>query len=470
MDTKLLKQKILDLAIRGKLVPQDTNDEPASVLLERIHAEKERLIREGKIKRSKGAYSETPNYENVPFEIPQGWSICTLDDITLFIRNGLTIKQNKSADGFPITRIETISKGVVDLDKMGYANLTDEERYNPYFLQHRDILFSHINSPIYVGKVALCDSIGNSKIVHGMNLLCIRPSYLVDSKFILYAIRSPLFRMNMRPLIQDAVNQASISINSVKNISFPLPPFEEQKRIASALQLWFSVVDKLEQSKFDLQEAIKQTKSKILDLAIHGKLVPQDPTDEPASVLLKRINPDFTPCNDSQYEDLPKGWAVAKVDEIAELLSGRDLPKDVCNDESHGIPYLIGASNIVDNCFSFTRWTKYPQVISTKGDVLISCKGTIGEVLKNNIGEIHIARQFMALRPHPDCVLSDYLQIYLWAIIEKIKKDARGVIPGISRDDILEKYLCIPPINEQNRIVQKIQEINDNLQAILAEL
>ena len=158
------------------------------------------------------------------------------------------------------------------------------------------------------------------------------------------------------------------------------------------------------------------------------------------------------------------------MENTGQLLSGRDLTNDECNSESIGLPYLIGASSIEGNAFSFTRWTERPQVISKKGDILISCKGTIGAIVKNDHGDMHIARQFMAIRPITNCITSDYLQICLIAIIEEIKKDARGVIPGISRDDILTIVFPIPPLNEQRRIIAAIKQyyqVIDNIGANL---
>ena len=156
--------------------------------------------------------------------------------------------------------------------------------------------------------------------------------------------------------------------------------------------------------------------------------------------------------------------------DIGHLLSGRDLTNDECNMENIGLPYLIGASNIEGNTVSFIRWTEKPQVVSQLGDILISCKGTIGTVVKNDIGDMHIARQFMAIRPNSNCITSDYLHICLTAIIEEIKKDARGVIPGISRDNILAKVFPIPPLKEQQQIVAAIKQYYRELDNISANL
>lgn len=155
---------------------------------------------------------------------------------------------------------------------------------------------------------------------------------------------------------------------------------------------------------------------------------------------------------------MPNNWAITSFEEIVELISGRDLETSSCNDIKEGIPYLIGASNIVKRSLFITRWTTKPIVISQKNDILISCKGTIGEVIRNTIGDIHIARQFMALRNN-SIVDTNYIELYIRAILERIKSDARGVIPGISREDILCREILLPPLNEQKRIVLEASKL-----------
>ena len=155
---------------------------------------------------------------------------------------------------------------------------------------------------------------------------------------------------------------------------------------------------------------------------------------------------------------MPNNWAITSFEEIVELISGRDLETSSCNDIKEGIPYLIGASNIVKRSLFITRWTTKPIVISQKNDILISCKGTIGEVIRNTIGDIHIARQFMALRNN-SIVDTNYIELYIRAILKRIKSDARGVIPGISREDILCRDILLPPLNEQKRIVLEASKL-----------
>ena len=447
MDTKKLRQKILDLAIRGKLVPQDPNDEQASVLLERIRAEKERLIKEGKIKRSKKSASDTPHYENIDFDVPSSWEIITLSEV-FFMHAGKSIS---AADISPEPNEEYRYLCVGGNGKRGYVS-----SYNT--------VGAH---PIIGRQGALC---GNVNYTDGQ-VYATEHAVVVDTFCETEAWWAYYFlkQLNLNQYAT-ATAQPGLSVNTIGDVQIPLPPYKEQVRIVAAIEQWYSLIDALETAKEDLQISIEYTKSKILDLAIHGRLVLQDPNDEPAIELLKRINPKFTPCDNAHYENVPSNWALARVEDIGQLLSGRDLTNDECNSENMGLPYLIGASNIEGDTFSFIRWTEKPQVISQIGDILISCKGTIGTIVKNDIGDMHIARQFMAIRPNTNCITSDYLHICLISAIEEIKKDARGVIPGISRDDILAKVFTIPPLNEQLRIVAAMNlyhRVLDNISANL---
>ena len=166
--------------------------------------------------------------------------------------------------------------------------------------------------------------------------------------------------------------------------------------------------------------------------------------------------------------EIPKSWVLSDFSELVTLLSGRDLESNNCNSNREGIPYLIGASNIVDGKINITRWTTKPLVISKRGDILISCKGTIGEVVTNVIGEIHIARQFMAIQTLPK-VFADYIELYIKSIVNNIKRNARGVIPGISREDILQREIALPPLEEQKRIVIEVEKWLDFIADIEAE-
>ena len=302
MDTKQLRQKILDLAIHGKLVPQDPNDEPASVLLERIRAEKERLIKEGKIKKSKkpAKTSDTSHYENVPFEVPEGWVWCRLDAIGEIVTGSTPPKDNKEYYGGPIpfykpTDLEQGIETVTSSD-----SLTEEGFAVSRQLPTKSILVTCIGATI--GKTGMIKKTGTCN--QQINAIVPYPTMFPD--YIYYFCISGFMQSNIKENAS-ATTLPILNKNHFAELLMPLPPIEEQKRVVLAVEQWFSLIDTLEDAKENLQITIKQTKNKILDLAIHGKLVPQDTNDEPAIDLLKRINPGFTPCDNGHYTQLPQG-------------------------------------------------------------------------------------------------------------------------------------------------------------------
>ena len=225
---KQTKSKILDLAISGKLVPQDPNDEPAIELLKRINPDFEPC--------------DNSHYENLPFEVPDGWCWAKINDVTEFIKNGAQIKQFKGASGIPITRIETISNSELDMARMGYANITNGAEYKDYYIKDGDILMSHINSRAHIGKCALCN-VGENQIIHGMNLLRIRCSKQILPEYMVYYFRSTTFYNLIEPHIKNAVNQASINITNLQKILIRIPPYSEQRRVAFIVDKLFSTID-----------------------------------------------------------------------------------------------------------------------------------------------------------------------------------------------------------------------------------
>ena len=318
MDTKKLRQKILDLAIHGKLVPQDPNDEPASVLLERIKAEKERLIKEGKIKRSKkSGSSDTLHYENVPFEVPSSWVWCRLEDIVCELKYG-TSEKSSSVGKIAVLRMGNITNvGIIDYSNLVYSS--NDEDIEQYSLEKDDLLFNRTNSSEWVGKTAIYKE--EQPAIYAGYLIRIRP-LLISPDYLNTVMNSGYYRDWCYDVKTDAVNQSNINAQKLSQLMIPIPPLKEQGRIVAEMDKWISLIDIVKNGKDDLLTIIKQTKSKILGLAIRGKLVPQDPNDEPAIELLKRINPDFTPCDNEHYQNLPKGWCIVPMQMLCSLTDG----------------------------------------------------------------------------------------------------------------------------------------------------
>ena len=240
----------------------------------------------------------------------------------------------------------------------------------------------------------------------------------------------------------------------------------------------------------------KQLKNSILQWAIQGKLVPQDPNDEPASVLLEKIRTEkarlvkegkikkdknesfiFRGDDNSYYEkflatgevkcideespfEIPKGWEWSKLSNVIELLSGQDFIPEKYNSSNQGIPYITGASNIVNGNLVINRWTETPTVIGKLGDLLIVCKGSgVGKMCICNVDKIHIARQIQIIRNFSNAISLSYVKSVVEANLQTIISNAQGVIPGISREHILNLLIPLPPTNEQYEIDKKLQEI-----------
>ena len=313
MDTKKLRQKILDLAIHGKLVPQDPNDEPASVLLQRIRTEKERLIKEGKIKRSRkpAKTSDTPHYEQMPFELPEGWVWITLEEISSKIGSGSTPKGgNYSKDGIPFFRSQNVyNEGLVCADMKFISNATHKRMIGTE-VRPKDLLLNITGGSL--GRCAIVSDefqIGNVS----QHVCIIRPIFVLSS-YVHSFILSSLFKKSMN--ITGSGREGLPKYN-LEKMFLPLPPLTEQTRIVTEIEHWTKLIDAIEQGKIDLQIAIKQAKSKILELAIHGKLVPQNPAEEPASELLKRINPKAEiACDNEHNRKFPDGWAILKLEDV----------------------------------------------------------------------------------------------------------------------------------------------------------
>ena len=200
----------------------------------------------------------------------------------------------------------------------------------------------------------------------------------------------------------------------------------------------------------------QQLRQKILGLAIRGKLVTQDPNDEPATRLLARINSKARPITDNLPFQVPENWCWTKIKDIATLYSGQDFPPSKFNTNKEGIPYLTGASNIEGNKLIENRWTTNPSVIAEQGDLLVVCKGAVGKMVIMGLPKAHIARQFQAIRSKE--VHTKYIECVLKSSIKNILQGANGLIPGLGRQVILEFMLPLPPLSEQRRIVAAVEE------------
>ncbi|EIY88196.1 restriction endonuclease subunit S [Bacteroides xylanisolvens] len=468
MDTKKLRQKILDLAIRGKLVPQDPNDEPASVLLERIKEEKERLIKEGKIRKSKRmASSDMPHYENVPFEIPSSWEWTTINTISKSILYGVS-ESAKTNGKYRLLRITDIQNNSVQWDSVPYTDF-DENKAKSYLLSDGDILFARTGA-----------TVGKSYLVQGLTEEAIYASYLIRvqtydavlPQYVKFYFESGYY---WEQIEQGSVGVGQPNVNGtiLGNLHVPIPPIHEQFRIVSELSKWMGIIDIIEMGKTDLQTIIKQVKSKILDLAIQGKLVAQDPSDEPASELLKRINPkaEFA-CDNGHY---PKGWQYVFLGDIFNHNTGKALNSS--NKEGIMKSYLT-TSNVYWNEFDFTvikqmpyRKSELNKCTVTKGDLLVCEGGDIGRsAIWNFDYDICIQNHIHRLRAKGDLCVTFYYYVLVY-LKENNLIGGKGIgLLGLSSNALHKINVPLPPLIEQQRIVQKIEELFSSLDDIQKSL
>ena len=458
MDTKKLRQKILDLAIRGKLVPQDPNDEHASILLERIKAEKERLIKEGKIKRSKKSAktSDTPHYENVPFEIPSSWEWTTLGEV-------FTLQAGKNITAKDISDKEDSEHRFPCYGGNGLRGYVCSYNRNGRF-------------PLIGRQGALC---GNINFAEGL-FYATEHAVVVETYCktdVEWAVHS-LIHLNLNQYATSTA-QPGLSVNTINEVLIPLPPIEEQGRIVRCLNKWNTLIGQIEQGKVDLQTTIKQTKNKILDLAIHGKLVPQDPNDEPASELLKRINPkaEFA-CDNGHYENLPDSWYLTDIKSIFTINPKNKVADDV-------IAGFVPMTNIADgysNKFrfesklwgdikkGFTHFAEGDIVVAKISPCLENRKSVIVTSLPNGIGagttELFVFRS--------QCVLAEYGLYFFKSdlFINHCVGTFNGVVgqQRISKSIIESIKFPLPPISEQKRIVDAIHTVFAKLDTIMEGL
>ena len=452
MDTKKLRQKILDLAIRGKLVPQDPNDEPASVLLERIRAEKEQLIKEGKIKRSKkSAATDKSHYENVPFEIPENWCWTTLGEVGKWQSGATPSRLCKEYYGGDIPWLKT-----GDLND-GY--ITDIPEYiTQKALKETSVKLNPAGSVLIAMYGATIGKVGILTFPATTNQACCAcvEYEATDQQYLFYFLLS-----HKENFIRQGGGGAQPNISKEKIVEtlLPLPPFNEQKRIVNEVEKWFSIIDKIESGTIELESYVKQTKSKILDLAISGKLVPQDPGDEPAIELLKRINPDFQSCDNSHYGNLPESWEEIAMGEICKLYDGEKVsgPSLTYID----VKYLRGSK-----VGEFITSGKYvPQ-----GSTLILVDGeNSGEVFTTQI-DGYQGSTFKILS------ITEYLdKEYVLLLIKRSQKLLRenkvgSAIPHLNKKMFKELIVPVPPLAEQKRIVATVNMLFCKLDMITAEL
>ena len=428
--------------------------------------------------------SDTPHYENVPFEVPESWVWCRLDDIVCELKYG-TSEKSSSVGKIAVLRMGNITNvGTIDYSNLVYSS--NDEDIEQYSLEKNDLLFNRTNSSEWVGKTAIYKE--EQPAIYAGYLIRIKP-LLISPDYLNTVMNSGYYRDWCYDVKTDAVNQSNINAQKLSQLMIPIPPLKEQERIVAEMDKWISLIDIVKNGKGDLLTVIKQAKSKILDLAIHGKLVPQDPNDEPPIELLKRINPDFTPCDNGHYTfDVPNGWNWCKLNDLCSFLSRGKSPKYSEGDKTY--PVFAQKCNLKEGGISLeqarfldpstiNKWdSKYKL---QTGDVLVNSTGT-GTVGRTRLfDESYLGKYPFVVPDSHVAVVRTYEEInseYVFAYMSSqlIQQYIEDNLAGSTNQKelyigVLENlYFPFPPINEQQRIVQKIEElfsVLDNIQNAL---
>ena len=511
MTGQQLKNSILQMAVQGKLVPQDPNDEPASVLLARIRKEKEELIKAGKIKKEKkpsyifrGAdnlpYEKVGKNEpvciadEVPFEIPESWEWVRLGMISTYSHKKQKINAQHANPQMWGLDLEDIEKGgrLLERKTVGERKAVGDKTY----FYSGDILYSKLRP--YLLKILVAPDCG----ICTPEIVPFKVFGNIDPEYIVAFLKCPYVDAVINSVTY-GVKMPRVGTETMTELLVPIPPLSEQERIVKKLQEVTPLTDNYTEAYIRVAELNQAfpglLKKSILQEAVQGKLVPQDPTDEPASVLLERIRAEKEQLikagkikrdkhqsvifrrDNSHYEkldgierciddeipfEIPSNWKWVRLGQVIVLLSGTDFKSEEYNEEYQGIPYITGASSLSENGVLLNRWTKTPKVIANRGDVLLVCKGSgYGKTVICDIEEAHIARQIMAIKKLSTLNM-DYIRLFLQANLDQIKSKGQGVIPGIDRNSVMNFLFPLPPLPEQRRIAKKQQELFDKITLI----
>ena len=516
IDTKALRQKILDLAIRGKLVPQDPDDEPASVLLERIRQQKQQMVKEGKLK-PKDIKNDSVifvgednlHYEKfadgsvkciedeIPFDLPEGWAWCRLSMVGT-TNIGLTYKPTEVKEtGTIVLRSCNIKNG-----KINFADLVRVQadiRENQYIYKNDILICARNGSQSLVGKCAIMQDLPEAASF-GAFMAVFRS---ICNQYVYYYFNTSLFRSSFSNDDSKQINQVTQAI--LRDTLIPLPPFAEQTRIVAKLHEILSLADFINDGTEQIEMIITNAKSKILDLAIRGQLVPQDPADEPASVLLERIRAEkeelikqgkikrdkkesfiFRGEDNSYYEkigtevrcinseipfNLPETWCWCRLGTLFAHNTGKALNSA----DSAGIPMTyITTSNLYWDRFELDSLkemlfadSEIDKCTVKKGDLLVCEGGDIGRsaiwMFEENIriqNHIHRLRPYISLSGR-----FYYYVMYMWKQLGLIGGQGIG-LQGFSSKMLHNLIVPLPSIDEQERIVAFIDKLFEPIESI----
>jgi type I restriction enzyme S subunit len=463
-----LRNSVLQLAIQGRLVEQRHEEGTAEELYLEIIAEKTRLIKKGKLKKEK-ALPEIKEDE-IPFEIPESWKWVRLGSCTTYNQTKEKVKGTEISPETWSLDLEDIEKETGRVLERVFAKSRKISGERVVF--HKgEILYSKLRPYLKKILVADADGVCSSEMVpfHSYGkMLHEYLAYVLKSPYADFTVNSATYGMKM----------PRVGTETMLNLLIPLPPLAEQKRIVSRLEALLPYIDRYGEAWNRLEECNERfpvdLQKSLLQLAIQGRLVEQRHEEGTGEELYHEILAEKSRLikegkikkekalpeikDDEIPFEIPESWKWVRFGDAVDLLSGQDMPPSFYNSEEKGIPYITGASNIDEaGNVVINRWTKQPKSVATKGDLLLTCKGTVGKTAILQEERAHIARQIMAITPIISNTL--FLKYFITSQIALLKKQAKSMIPGIERKNVLNLPIPLPPLAEQKRIVVKLEEL-----------
>ena len=508
IDTKLLRQKILDLAIRGKLVPQDPTDEPASELLKKIKAEKDALVKAGKIKKDKheshifkgddNRYYEQIDgktadiTDEIPFDLPDNWAWCRMGDAVEFIGGS---QPPKSVFSFSATAGSIRLIQIRDYKSDKYMTFIPKSQAKR-FCSADDIMIGRYGPPIF-------QILRGLEGAYNVALMKAVPCNAITKNYLYYMLKDGSLLSMIESLSDRTCGQDGVNMYDLKRYIIAIPPLAEQQRIVEQIETLLGYVDIIDADAETLEKSITLAKQKILDLAIRGKLVPQDPTDEPASELLKKIKAEkdalvkagklkkdkhesyifksddncyhenidgkVTDITDEIPFDLPEGWHWFRLKNLCSLIT----------DGTHQTPeysetgyVFLSSTNVTSGKIDWKNVKYIPEKLHTMlhdrlapqfGDILLAKNGTIGcAAIVDRVDVFDIYVSLALLRPFRTAIMSEYLHkiIGASAVQNYFAGEKKGIgLYNLHLENIRQTPIPLPPLAEQKRIVSQVEKL-----------
>ena len=473
MTPQELKNSILQLAIQGKLVEQRPEEGTGEELYRQIQAEKQKLIREGKIKKEKPLPEIAE--DEVPFDIPESWKWVRVGNITTlnpkneandeteasFIPMTLVADGYRNQHSYEIKKWGEIKKGFTHFTNgdIGIAKIT------PCFQNRKSVIFDSLVHNLGAGTTEL-------SIVRVI-------ADTVNREYLLWFFKSDYFIKNGIKSFTGTAGQQRIHKDYLTNCIIPLPPLAEQKRIVAKIEELLPLIDRYEKAWSRLEEVNRRfpadMQKSLLQMAIQGKLVEQRPEEGTGEELYRQIQAEKQKliregkikkekplpeiAEDEVPFEIPESWKWCRFGSIILLLSGTDFKPEEYNAQGKGTVYITGASCLSERGVIQCRWTESPRIIASRGDVLLVCKGSgYGKTVLCDVAAAHIARQIMAIKKLQNLDMN-FVMHFLQASLKRIKGNGQGIIPGIDRGSIQTMAFPLPPLVEQKRIVAKLEEL-----------